>query len=140
MFLVKISIMLLATNIPVAFISMACQMFAYALYIPANAYYATKMEAGYVTLEAIPAGKSIPANTAVLISSSQSSLTFEQSDASPADVRGNILSGTLTDEYKENGYDYFVLSGDSTTSQTPSFAKYQGSRLSANRAYIMVRQ
>lgn len=43
MFLVKISIMLLATNIPVAFISMACQMFAYALYIPANAYYATKI-------------------------------------------------------------------------------------------------
>ena len=43
MFFVKIGIMLLATNIPMAFISMACQMFAYALYIPANAYYATKV-------------------------------------------------------------------------------------------------
>lgn len=43
MFFVKVLIMYLAPNIPVATVSMCCQLFAYALYIPANAYYATEV-------------------------------------------------------------------------------------------------
>lgn len=104
----------------------------------ATAWYATKMESGYVTLEEVPAGKSIPANTAVLISSSKSSLTFVQSSASPASLNGNILSGTIDGESTKSGYDYYVLSGDATTSATPSFAKYKGSSLAKNKAFIKV--
>lgn len=106
----------------------------------ATAWYATKMESGYVTLEEVPAGKSIPANTAVLISSSKSSLTFVQSSASPATLSGNILSGTASNISKDSGYDYYVLSGDATTSTTPSFAKYNGSSLAKNKAFIKVKK
>ena len=106
----------------------------------ATAWYATKMESGYVALEEVPAGKSIPANTAVLISSSKSSLTFVQSSASPATLSGNILSGTASNISKDSGYDYYVLSGDATTSSTPSFAKYNGSSLAKNKAFIKVRK
>ena len=106
----------------------------------ATAWYATKMESGYVTLEEVPAGKSIPANTAVLISSSKSSLTFVQSSASPATLSGNILSGTASNISKDSGYDYYVLSGDATTSSAPSFAKYNGSSLAKNKAFIKVRK
>lgn len=43
MFFVKVLIMYFAPNIPIATVSMCCQLFAYALYIPANAYYATEV-------------------------------------------------------------------------------------------------
>ena len=39
MFAVKSFIMLIANNIVVAFISQACQMFAYAMFIPGAAYF-----------------------------------------------------------------------------------------------------
>lgn len=106
----------------------------------ATAYYATSIAAGYVTLEEIPEGKSIPAYNAVLISSSESSLTFAPSSSSLADLSDNILSGSIDAERTESGYDYYVLSGDATTKDTPSFAIYQGSYLSENKAFIKVRR
>jgi len=43
MFAVKTAIMLLAVAIPMAFVSQLCQMGAYALFTPANAYYCSKV-------------------------------------------------------------------------------------------------
>ena len=101
----------------------------------ATAYYVTGLVAGYAKLQEIPAGKVIPANTAVIVKSSQQKVTFKSSSATPVTVSGNILRGSAT-ATAVSGRKCLVLSPASTP-QRAVFGRYTGSTLQANKAYIL---
>jgi len=117
-----------------------CLDFAAKIPEDATAYYATEMVAGYVKLKAIPAGKTIAANTPVLIRSSKTTLTLKSSYDDPVSTEGNILSGVLKSTSTESGYKYYVLSGDATSGSRAAFGEFNGSTLSANKAFIKVKE
>ena len=101
----------------------------------ATAYYVTGLVAGYARLTAIPAGKVIPANTAVIVKSSQQKVTFKSSSATPVSVSGNILRGSQT-ATAVSGRKCLVLSPASTPERAV-FGRYTGSTLQAKKAYIL---
>lgn len=53
----------------------------------------------------------LPANTGVIVRAKEGTYTFVESEDAPANVDGNLLSGTATDTYitAESGYRYYVL-------------------------------
>ncbi len=53
----------------------------------------------------------LPAETGVIVRAKEGTYTFVESDDTPANVDGNLLSGTATDTYitAESGYRYYVL-------------------------------
>ena len=91
--------------------------------------------AGYARLTEIPAGKVIPANTAVIVKSSQQKVTFKSSSATPVSVSGNILRGSQT-ATSVSGRKCLVLSPASTPERAV-FGRYTGSTLQAKKAYIL---
>lgn len=101
----------------------------------ATAYYVTGLVAGYARMTAIPAGKVIPANTAVIVKSSQQKVTFKSSSATPVSVSGNILRGSQT-ATSVSGRKCLVLSPASTPERAV-FGRYTGSTLQAKKAYIL---
>jgi len=102
----------------------------------ATAYYVTGLVAGYAKMVEIPAGKVIPAQTAVLVKSAQSQVTFESSGSDPVSVSGNILEGSAGAKSCGNNK-YLVLSSESTPERAV-FGEYSGSTLAANHAYIEI--
>ena len=104
----------------------------------ATAYYATELVAGYAKLVEIPAGKVIPAHTAVIVKARPGTVTFQHTSATPVTVRGNILAGSTNATTASSGTKYYVLSPASTTDRAV-FGLYKGSTLAANKAYIPVR-
>ena len=101
----------------------------------AQVYYVTELVAGYAKLQEIPAGSVIPANTGVIVKSSSKKVTFNSSSANPADVSGNLLSGSTKSTSKSSTKKYYVLSPDSTKDRA-AFGEYKGATLAANKAYI----
>ena len=77
---------------------------AYPVVIPADvkAYTVTGVGAGYATLTQV-AGV-LPANTGVIVKANQGTYEFVYSaDEATADVSGNLLKGSVTDEYVAGG-------------------------------------
>lgn len=112
-----------------------CLDFNAAVPTGATAYYVTGLAAGYAKLQEIPAGSVIPANTAVIVKSSRSSVTFKSSGATPVTVNGNILRGTAS-ATSVSGRKCLVLSPASTPDRAV-FGRYTGSTLKAKKAYIL---
>ena len=83
----------------------------YAVVIPegAEAYIATSVEGN--RLKMTQATGVLPANTGVIVRAKAGSYTFVESDETPAEVEGNLLVGTTTNEYitTQSGYKYYVL-------------------------------
>ena len=100
----------------------------------AQVYYVTGLVNGYASLKQIPAGSVIPANTALIVKSSSSTVTFEPGTGTPVSISGNILKGTLTSKSCQSGK-YYVLS-TASTSGSAVFSLYNGTSLNANTAYI----
>ena len=83
----------------------------YAAEIPDNvkAYIATSVEGDRLMMTQVTGV--LPANTGVIVRAKEGAYTFVESDDTPANVDGNLLSGTATDTYitAESGYRYYVL-------------------------------
>ena len=83
----------------------------YAAEIPDNvkAYIATSVEGDRLMMTQVTGV--LPANTGVIVRAKEGTYTFVESDDTPANVDGNLLSGTATDTYitAESGYRYYVL-------------------------------
>ena len=83
----------------------------YAAEIPKDvkAYIATSVEEDRLKLTQVTGV--LPANTGVIVRAKAGTYTFAKSEDVPANVEGNMLSGTATDTYitAESGYRYYVL-------------------------------
>ena len=83
----------------------------YAAKIPDNvkAYIGTRVEGNRLMMTQVTGV--LPANTGVIVRAEAGTYIFEESKDMPANVEGNLLSGTATDTYitAESGYKYYVL-------------------------------
>ena len=83
----------------------------YAAKIPDNvkAYIGTRVEGNRLMMTQVTGV--LPAETGVIVRAEAGTYTFEESKDMPANVEGNLLSGTATDTYitAESGYKYYVL-------------------------------
>ena len=83
----------------------------YAAEIPdhVKVYIATSVEGDRLMMTQVTGV--LPANTGVIVRAKEGTYTFVESDDTPANVDGNLLSGTATDTYitAESGYRYYVL-------------------------------
>ena len=83
----------------------------HAVAIPENVevYIATSIEGDRLKMTQVTGV--IPANTGVIVRAKKGSYAFVESYETPADVRGNLLSGTATNTYitAASGYKYYVL-------------------------------
>ncbi len=84
----------------------------YAVEIPKNAevYIATSVEDDRLKMTRVTGV--LPANTGVIVRAKAGTYTFIESTDTPANVEGNLLSGTAEATYitAESGYRYYVLS------------------------------
>lgn len=83
----------------------------YAAEIPddVKVYIATSVEGDRLMMTRVTGV--LPAETGVIVRAEAGEYTFAESDETPANVEGNLLSGTATDTYiaAESGYKYYVL-------------------------------
>lgn len=83
----------------------------YAVEIPKNAevYIATSVEDDRLKMTRVIGV--LPANTGVIVRAKEGTYTFVESTATPANVEGNLLSGTAEATYitAESGHRYYVL-------------------------------
>ena len=83
----------------------------YAVEIPVdvNVYIATSVEGDRLKMTQVTGV--LPANTGVIVKANEGTYTFVESDGTPANVEGNLLSGTAVDSYiaAASGYRYYVL-------------------------------
>ena len=83
----------------------------YAVDIPddVKVYIGTRVEGNRLMMTRVTGV--LPANTGVIVRAETGTYTFEESKDMPANVEGNLLSGTATDTYitAESGYKYYVL-------------------------------
>ncbi len=83
----------------------------YAAKIPDNvkAYIATSVEGDRLMMNRVTGV--LPAETGVIVRAEAGEYTFAKSDDTPANVEGNLLSGTAANTYitAESGYKYYVL-------------------------------
>lgn len=72
-------------------------------------YIATSIKGNYLQMTQVTGV--LPANTGVIVRAKKGSYAFVESYETPADVRGNLLSGTATNTYitAASGYKYYVL-------------------------------
>lgn len=100
-----------------------------------TAYYVRQVSGSFAELVPIPAGSVIPKHTGVLVKgSADTQYTFEGSQAAPATVTGNLLSGTTTAISRPSGT-CRVLSPESTAGMAV-FGAFTGSQLAANTAWL----
>jgi hypothetical protein len=106
----------------------------------ATAYTVTRLSCGYAALKEIPAGTVIPAGTGVLVKGSANSTyafngrAADVSGKTRADVRGNLLKGSLSSISRPSGT-CRVLSPESSSSQAV-LGVFQGATINANTAYL----
>ena len=106
----------------------------------ATAYTVTRLSCGYAALKEISAGTVIPAGTGVLVKGSANSTyafngrAADVSGKTRADVRGNLLKGTLSSISRPSGT-CRVLSPESSSSQAV-LGVFQGATINANTAYL----
>ena len=83
----------------------------YAVAIPeeVEVYIASKVEGDRLMMTEVEGV--LPANTGVIVRAKAGTYTFVESEETPADVEGNLLTGTTTDTYitAASGYRYYVL-------------------------------
>ena len=83
----------------------------YAVVIPeeVEVYIASKVEGDRLKMTEVEGV--LPANTGVIVRAKAGTYTFVESEETPADVEGNLLTGTTTDTYitAASGYRYYVL-------------------------------
>jgi hypothetical protein len=83
----------------------------YAAEIPddVKVYIATSVESDRLMMTQVTGV--LPAETGVIVRAKAGTYTFVESEDAPANVDGNLLSGTATDTYitAESGYRYYVL-------------------------------
>ena len=107
----------------------------------ATAYIVTSLACGYAKLSPVPAGSVIPAGTGVLVKGSANTVyafngsAFDVTGKTRANVRGNLLKGTLTQVTRPAGA-CRVLSSESTA-ELAAFGSFTGSTLAANTAYLV---
>ncbi|MBE6292136.1 MAG: leucine-rich repeat domain-containing protein [Bacteroidales bacterium] len=115
----------------------------YAAAIPegVEAYIATSVEGTSLIMNRVEGV--LPANTGVIVIAKEGTYTFVESEDTPADVEGNLLSGTATDTYitAQKGYAYYVLARKNGLVAMYHPTLTDGQFLNnANRAYLALDQ
>ena len=111
----------------------------YAAEIPndVKVYIATSVEGDRLMMTQVTGV--LPAETGVIVRAKEGTYTFVESDDTPANVDGNLLSGTATDTYiaAESGYKYYVLAkkNDLVAMYHPKLTDGQFLN-NANKAYL----
>ena len=83
----------------------------------------------------------LPAETGVIVRAEAGTYRFAQSDATPADVTGNMLKGTATSEYIDAipGHEYYVLANkEGIGMYRPALNGDNQFKNNANKAYLEV--
>lgn len=98
-----------------------------------TAFTAGEITSGVSTLSAITEGKTIPANTAVLVKGPEGIASFPLSEDTPESISSNILLGSVN-MVKSIGNKIYTLKGGSADNAT--FGLYTSNNLSAFKAYV----
>ena len=105
--------------------------------IPTNveAYTVTGVETGYVTLT--PVTGVLPANTGIIVNAEEGNYTFNYAKEATADVKGNLLKGSVTaTEIEEDAYVLSIVDGEVGLYKATTANMARGFLNNANRAYL----